>query len=254
MNTSIQFNSNEQMLHESEMIQAFEAQKMVNRQLESELTALTEANNSRIFDLNEEIDKLRDENNQYQEIMHVQIRRSDVSPEQSVNDDADNVSIEQQQQQNIAYLMQEVKTISADYVDVLAENTRMMKAIDELAKNNQTLGKRLRYNGLDDSIETHENTEETALMVHKKPTSYQGPLSLSDANGLMEFLTYQIIVFFFVFILVFHVDRSGIFKYRGEDIGKFLQRIVDDLEPRVAKTLMPALPAYILFMCIRYCF
>lgn len=169
----MQFNSNEQMLHESEMIQAFEAQKMVNRQLESELTALTEANNCRIYDLNEEIDKLRSETNQYQEIMHGQIKQLDAATELNVDDDA---SIVQQNQQNVSYLMQEVKTISADYVDVLTENNRMMKAIDELAKNNQILGKRLRDNGLDDSIETHENTDETALMVHKKPTSYQGKL------------------------------------------------------------------------------
>lgn len=188
LSTSIQFNSSEQMLHESEMIQAFEAQKMVNRQLESELTALTEANNNRIFDLNEEIDRLRLENSQYQEIMHTQIRRSDASPEQSVVHDDDEASMEEQQQQNISYLMQEVKTISADYVDVLAENTRMMRAIDELAKTGQTLAKRLRDNGLDDSIETHESTEEAALMVHKKPTSYQGPLSLCDANGSIELM------------------------------------------------------------------
>lgn len=45
---------------------------------------------------------------------------------------------------------------------------------------------------------------------------------------------------------------TGIFKYRPEDIGKLLQRIVDDLEPRVARTLLPALPGYIVFMCIRY--
>lgn len=28
--------------------------------------------------------------------------------------------------------------------------------------------------------------------------------------------------------------------------------MVDDLEPRVVRTLLPTLPAYIIFMCIRY--
>lgn len=173
------------MIHESEMIQAFEAQKMVNRQLESELTSLTEANNSRIFDLNEEIDKLRAENHQYQQIMHMQIIGVDESQEYSVNTDGDG-SIEQQHQQNVAYLMQEVKTLSADYVDVLMENNRMMKVIDELAKGNQVFLKRLRDNGLDDTIEGHENAEEATLLIHKMPTSYQGPLNIYDANGSIE--------------------------------------------------------------------
>lgn len=173
------------MLHESEMIQAFEAQKMVNRQLESELTSLTEANNSKIFDLNEEIDKLRAENNQYQEIMHTQIIGMDESQEYSVNTDGDG-SIEQQHSQNVAYLMQEVKTLSTDYVDVLTENNRMMKVIDEVAKANQIFLKRLRDNGLDDTIEAHENLEESTLLIHKMPTSYQGPLNIYDANGSIK--------------------------------------------------------------------
>lgn len=91
-----------------------------------------------------------------------------------------------------------------------------MKAIDELAKNNQILSKRLRDSGIDDSIVTQESIQEQSPIIHKKPTTYQ-----------------------------------GIFKYRPEDIGKLLQRIIDDLEPRVVKTLTPALPAYIIFMCIR---
>lgn len=91
----------------------------------------------------------------------------------------------------------------------------MSKSIDKLTQENQILSKRLRQNGIDDSIVPTENFTNSPI-IHKRATSYQ-----------------------------------GIFKCRIEDVSKLLQRIVDDLEPRVAKTLSPALPAYIVFMCIR---
>lgn len=91
----------------------------------------------------------------------------------------------------------------------------MSKSIEKLMQENQILSKRLRQNGIDDSIQTSENLGNSP-MIHKRAPTYQ-----------------------------------GIFKYRAEDVTKLLQRLVDDLEPRVAKTLAPALPAYVIFMCIR---
>lgn len=91
----------------------------------------------------------------------------------------------------------------------------MSKAIEKLTQENQILSKRLRQNGIDDSIIPTENFGNSP-MIHKRAPTYQ-----------------------------------GIFKYRAEDVNKLLQHIVDNLEPRVAKTLSPALPAYIVFMCIR---
>lgn len=45
---------------------------------------------------------------------------------------------------------------------------------------------------------------------------------------------------------------QGILKHQHQDEPKILQRLVTDLTPRTAITLLPSLPAYILFMCIRY--
>lgn len=91
----------------------------------------------------------------------------------------------------------------------------MGKSIEKLTQENQILSKRLRQNGIDDSIIQSESLNNSP-MIHKRDATYQ-----------------------------------GIFKYRAEDVSKLLQRLVDDLEPRVAKTLSPALPAYVIFMCIR---
>lgn len=92
----------------------------------------------------------------------------------------------------------------------------MSKSIEKLTQENQILSKRLRENGIDDSIVPSENLGNSPV-IHKRAPTYQ-----------------------------------GIFKYRAEDVTKLLQRVVDDLEPRVAKTLSPAMPAFIIFMCIRF--
>lgn len=95
------------------------------------------------------------------------------------------------------------------------ENNRMSKSIEELTHENQILSNRLRQNGIDDSTGQSQSLCNSP-MIHKRAATYQ-----------------------------------GIFKYSAEDLKKLLQRIVEDLEPRVAKTLTPAMPAYIIFMCIR---
>lgn len=105
-------------LHESELLQAFEAQKVVNRQLESELTALTEENNTKMLEMSEEIDELRSERNQFQEIMHNQIRSNELSEEYHSINNQDKYAVAQKQQ-NVDYLMAEIKSISAQYAQVL---------------------------------------------------------------------------------------------------------------------------------------
>lgn len=92
----------------------------------------------------------------------------------------------------------------------------MSKSIEELTHENQILSNRLRQNGIDDSTGQSQSLCNSP-MIHKRAATYQ-----------------------------------GIFKYSAEDLKKLLQRIVEDLEPRVAKTLTPAMPAYIIFMCIRW--
>lgn len=112
--------SDDTMLHESELQQAFEAQKMVNRKLESELTAITDEKDAKISELSVEIDELRAERNQFQEILHNQIRTMDASnePKRLQNgthlDDTDD-----SKQQSIHYLMHEIKSIGAAYAQVL---------------------------------------------------------------------------------------------------------------------------------------
>jgi myosin V len=47
-------------------------------------------------------------------------------------------------------------------------------------------------------------------------------------------------------------DYLGMFEWKIEDEPKIIKSLIDDLKPRLAATFLPGLPAYILFMCIRY--
>ncbi|EZA57445.1 Myosin-Vb [Ooceraea biroi] len=47
-------------------------------------------------------------------------------------------------------------------------------------------------------------------------------------------------------------DYEGMFEFKKEDIGVIIRHLVIELKPRIAVTLLPGLPAYILFMSIRH--
>ncbi|XP_041356072.1 unconventional myosin-Vb-like [Gigantopelta aegis] len=51
-----------------------------------------------------------------------------------------------------------------------------------------------------------------------------------------------------------HRERNymGMLEYRKEDEGALIKNLVIDLKPRLAYELIPGLPAYILFMCVRH--
>lgn len=179
------------MLHENELMQAFKAQKHVNRQLESELTALTEEHNARMIDLNLNIDQLRAERDNLYEILHEQIRMN------SLNEQLDDDEIQLKSQQNVQYLLLEAQLSAATYAEAMVcsaivsrfairlfdgncafdflqeENHRLVKSNDDLSKKNVVLAKRLRDNGLDDSIIINENVHDVAAVI-KRAQVYQG--------------------------------------------------------------------------------
>lgn len=47
-------------------------------------------------------------------------------------------------------------------------------------------------------------------------------------------------------------NYNGMFEFKKGDETVFVRRLILDLKPQVAVTLLPGLPAYILFMCIRH--
>lgn len=188
---------------EGELMEAFQAQKLVNRQLESELRAMMDASNETLVENNKVIEALRKE---VQELQMILQGRLDTSNE-------DNLEALRQSDQ---YLRHELKKSTAAYVDLQEQVNELLAKINELTKKNNILSNRLRDNGINESIIMNEEFQ-SMVVVKKKAQSFQ-----------------------------------GILKYRHEDENKIIQRLVTDLKPRVAVTLIPGLPAYVVFMCIRY--
>lgn len=191
----------------NELMEAFQAQKLANKQLESELTALTEEHNMKLTEMMREIDALRNEKNILESIIHDKVESENGF---------DPITMRQKEK----YLRLELDKSSAAFVESQEQLGTMKKHLTELQKRNNILANRLVENGLSDTVlagDTIINSGSFADVVKKKSQSYQ-----------------------------------GILKHQHADEAKLLQRLVNDLTPRTAITLLPSLPAYILFMCIRY--
>lgn len=173
------------------------------RQLESELTALTEESSAKLLELSKQNDDLRADRTILEDLSHTKLK-----------EDIDEMSLDTLKQNEI-YMRYEVQKAVAAYTEMNEQLIGLNKKIIDLTKKNTILANRLRENGLDDSIILKESTNELAVIKKRAPS------------------------------------HQGIFKYDNKDRRQILQKLVVDLTPRVAITLLPGLPAYIVFMCIR---
>jgi myosin V len=189
-----------------ELMEAFQAQKLANKQLESELTALTEEHNMKLLEMMKELDTLRHEKYMLETIMNDKVE---------MENGYDAVTMRQKE----SYLRLELEKAAAGYVESQESLNTVKKQLQDLQKRNNILAMRLKDNGLSDSILSTESGFGAGMagVMKKKAQSFQ-----------------------------------GILKHQHSDESKILQRLVNDLTPRTAITLLPSLPAYILFMCIRY--
>lgn len=189
----------------NELMEAFQAQKLANKQLESELTALTEEHNMKLTEMMREIDALRNEKCMLESI---------VQDKLEVENGHDPALMRQKE----SYLRLELERCSAAYVDSQEQLNIAKTQLVELQKCSNILSNRLKDHGLNDSVLSGNTTgNNMAVVMKKKAQNYQ-----------------------------------GILKHQNSDELKIVQRLVHELTPRVAITLLPSLPAYILFMCIRY--
>lgn len=195
----------------NELMEAFQSQKLANRQLESELTALTEEHNMKLTEMMKELENLQNEKCMLESIVQDKL---DVDTG-SVENGHESLTLRQKE----SYLRMEVERTASLYVESQEQLNETRKQIAELNKINNILVNRLKENGLNESVlsgDAHFGNGMVGVMKKKAP-SYQ-----------------------------------GILKHQHEDEGKILQRLITDLTPRTAITLLPSLPAYLIFMCIRY--
>lgn len=190
----------------NELMDAFQSQKLANKQLETELTALTEEHNMKLTEMMREVDNLRNEKCIFESIIQDKL---------DVENGLDASTLKQKE----SYLRLELEKSASAFVNAQEQLNVAKKQLTELQKKNNILANRLKENGITDSILSNGVTSSSDMVsvMKKKAQSYQ-----------------------------------GILKHQHTDEPKILQRLVTDLTPRTAITLIPSLPAYILFMCIRY--
>lgn len=190
----------------NELADALQAQRNANKQLEEELQALTEMHKMKLIELTKEIDYLRSEKQQLEDIFH-----------EKIENDSENDLVKLRQRES--FLKIELSRLTDSYVHSQESLTSMRRQLQELNNRNHKLSNTLRDNGLNDAM-----------------TMMNGAI-----NGeLVEVAKKK------------NQKLQGILKFQPEDEGKIIQRLVTDLTTRTAITLLPSLPAYILFMCIRY--
>lgn len=152
----------------NDMAQAFDALKQVNRQLESELTALTAEHNSKLIESNTIIDELREERNKLHDILQGTVLTDSILESDGIT----NGDISKNQQ-SLQYLLEEIKTNTKAYAELTEENNRLTKIVDELAKKNVLLSKRLRDNNLEDGIDVNGNVPSMNVAI-KRTQANQG--------------------------------------------------------------------------------
>ncbi|XP_075169246.1 dilute class unconventional myosin isoform X2 [Haematobia irritans] len=210
-------NSDMNSLQDNDLMDAFQAQKMVNRQLELELRALTEENNAHFAELTRQIEDLREENTKLQELL-----------QNGLDETIDTEDPAELQQRN-RYLKHELKKTMLQYSQVQEELNTFLKKFESLKHRSDKMSLKLQEHGIGDFVSPSKDIENTNAV---------SSMSLQTAEvvvGKQKAKTYQ-----------------GLVKFRSEDLEKIFQRLVTDMTTRVAIGLLPGFPAYVLFMCIRY--
>ncbi|CAG5053188.1 unnamed protein product [Parnassius apollo] len=157
------------------------------------------------------------------------------------------VEIERLREENEKYqkllstdLSQEPKNKSQEFaqneiIRLAAENLAIQERVDKLSEScrrykNQIrlLVDRLKEVGIDDVNDILEGND-TMTAQHSLSTIQMAPVTRKKER---EYL--------------------GMFEYKIQDEPIILKKLITDLKPRVAVTLLPGLPAYILFMMLRH--
>ncbi|KAF7384169.1 hypothetical protein HZH66_012419 [Vespula vulgaris] len=134
------------------------------------------------------------------------------------------------QTQTEAYMQYEITRLTSENLDLQEKYDKIAEECRKLKKQCKILAKRLKDAGLPDSIESANDSNTVTTTTH----------SSSDNGSIMPAIRKK------------ERDYEGMFEFRKEDIGVIIRHLVIDLKPRIAVTLLPGLPAYIIFMCIRH--
>ncbi|XP_046984873.1 unconventional myosin-Va [Schistocerca americana] len=199
---------------DGELVMAFEAQKKINRQLEDELQQEKNRWQVEREELQQENEKLREENDNQRKLLSMSLTKSP-------------------QTQTEAFMQHEIRRLTSENLDLQEKLDLAKEELRQCKKNLKLQTKALKDAGLlpnelDNSTETAESATEKTLVKSQDQRNNIRVTRKKESH-------YQ-----------------GMFEFRKEDVQHIVRHLIFELKPRIAVTLLPGLPAYILFMCIRH--
>ncbi|XP_014489447.1 PREDICTED: unconventional myosin-Va isoform X2 [Dinoponera quadriceps] len=129
------------------------------------------------------------------------------------------------QTQTELYMQHEIARLTSENLDLQEKYDRVAEECRRYKKQCRILAKRLKDAGLPNPVECTSSAVSTAY---------------GDGASNMPVIRKK------------ERDYEGMFEFRKEDINVIIRHLVIDLKPQIAVRLLPGLPAYILFMCIRH--
>ncbi|KAL1513922.1 hypothetical protein ABEB36_003260 [Hypothenemus hampei] len=128
--------------------------------------------------------------------------------------------------QSEAFMQLEIARLTSDNLSLLDKTDSLTEEMRKMKKQVKILSKRLKDANLD--------VEEALLEAEKKRS---GAILVGRAQPSIR-----------------KKDRDylGMFSFKSGDESIIMKRLIMELRPRLALTLLPGLPAYITFMCVRH--
>ncbi|XP_030388121.1 unconventional myosin-Va isoform X2 [Scaptodrosophila lebanonensis] len=151
-----------------ELMEAFQAQKLVNRQLESELKAITEEHNSKLMEMTQEIERFRIEKEEMQQVLYKSL------------DEYDNATMDTLKQ-NDRYLRMELKKAISQYLLVQDELKLANKKLNAYRQDGGKLEHKLEEEVSRSKGKTAEERDRSDVGANVTKQKSQNP------QGLMKF-------------------------------------------------------------------
>ncbi|XP_026828579.1 unconventional myosin-Va isoform X1 [Ooceraea biroi] len=216
---------------DGELVLAFEAQKKINRlktnqkasseeQLEDELQAKERSWRAQKDEWRNEIERLQEEIERQQKLLSINLNKSP-------------------QTQAELYMQHEVTRLTSENLNLQEKYDKIAEECRRYKKQCKILAKRLKDAG-------YEAEERPYVLRDAVPNAMDyanGSSVVSSTHGDGSYMPA---------IRKKERDYEGMFEFKKEDIGVIIRHLVIELKPRIAVTLLPGLPAYILFMSIRH--
>ncbi|XP_044738776.1 unconventional myosin-Va isoform X2 [Chrysoperla carnea] len=208
---------------DGELVLAYEAQKKINQQLEIELTSLNQRCREQETEYRNEIKRLREDNERQQKLLSANLTESPLT-------------------QTEAYMQHEITRVTSENLDLNEKYDNVANRYRILKKEARAMARKLQELGLlestldRDRIQIGERTD--LVPLNASTQAMQADNENKDNKQLV--------------VRKKEREYQGMFEYKKEDEAIIIRHLIADLKPRVAVQLLPGLPSYIVFMCIRH--